>query len=107
MGKRKQISFKTSKADSAIIKKITARAASIAALESVLPVFSFNRLELEMDLVACHANGCPMDFAKVLAADEFNFRHDVWGISNNINRETGELMNCFLPRFSRRKAVRR
>ncbi len=57
-------------------------------------------LSLEMDITACHLNGCPLKLKKWLEADDFNFIHDISGISRNMNRYTGKLMNCFLPRFS-------
>jgi hypothetical protein len=54
-----------------------------------------------MDITACHLNGCKLDLAKLLAADDFNFAHDVLGIRRHIDRETGQLMNCFRPRFAK------
>lgn len=58
-----------------------------------------NKLSFYMDLDACHSNGCPLDFAKLLAEAEINFAHDVLGIVNNIDRETGKLLNGWLPRY--------
>lgn len=55
-------------------------------------------MDLHMDLTACHANGCPMDWEKLMKADDFTLAHDVAGISRHINRRTGKLENCFLPR---------
>ncbi len=57
-------------------------------------------LSLEMDLSATHLNS-PLRLKDLEIADDFNFMHDICGIMRNINRETGELENCFLPRFSR------
>lgn len=37
---------------------------------------------------------------ELLHADGFNFAHDIVGIQNHINRETGEIENIFLPRYS-------
>lgn len=54
----------------------------------------------EMDINACHSNGNPLDLKALLEADDFNFCHDVFGIRNHINRATGQLENCFSPRFS-------
>lgn len=51
-----------------------------------------------MDLTACHANGCPLDFLKLAAADEFNLSHDVYGIVNHLERDTGQLRGEFQPR---------
>lgn len=53
---------------------------------------------LLMDLVATHANGCRINFDKLLKADDFTFAHDVGGIQKNLVRETGRLANSFFPR---------
>ena len=57
-----------------------------------------NRLSFAMDLEAAHSNGCPLDFQKLKDFDDFNFWHDVNGIQRNIDRRTGKLLNCFVPR---------
>lgn len=57
-------------------------------------------LSLDMDLCATHYT-CPLRLADLLAADEFNFVHDISGIMRHLNRQTGELGGCFLPRFAR------
>ncbi len=62
-------------------------------------------MSLEMDIIATHTNGCPLDLQKLLNADAFNFAHDIVGINNHIDRETGELKNCFLPRCSKPENV--
>lgn len=59
-----------------------------------------DRVSLAMDLTATHLNGTPLRLADLLAADEYNFAHDVVGIINNMNRRTGKPENCFLPRFA-------
>lgn len=58
----------------------------------------YSRAEFDMDIIACHSNGCPLNFEKLAEADNFTFNHDIAGIRNNINRLTGELENHFLPR---------
>lgn len=60
-----------------------------------------------MDINACHSNGCPLRLREFLAADDGNFGHDVFGIRRHINRTTGALEDCFLPRFSKPVAVAR
>ena len=57
-----------------------------------------SRLDVEMDLRATHANGCPLDFEKLLSFDDFNFWHDVAGIFRHLDRSTGQLKNFFLRR---------
>jgi len=59
-----------------------------------------NLMDIEMDVSACHLM-CPLDLGKLLVIDDFNFVHDVCGISQHINRETGKLEHCFVPRCSR------
>ena len=57
-------------------------------------------LDATMDIDACHNNGCPLKLQELLDADDFNFAHDVFGIRGNIDRTTGELLNCFVPRYA-------
>lgn len=60
----------------------------------------FDGVAIAMDITACHLNGCPMRLKELLEADDFNFGHDVLGIRKHLNRDTGKLMDCFLPRFA-------
>jgi hypothetical protein len=60
-----------------------------------------DRMTLVMDLIACHMNGCPLKLASLLAADDANFAHDVFGIQRHIDRTTGALRDCFMPRFAK------
>ena len=61
----------------------------------------FDKLDLMMDITATHCNECLLKLDELLVADDFNFNHDIVGIMKNINRETGKLENCFVPRFSK------
>lgn len=56
--------------------------------------------ELVMDLTAVHANGCPLRLDELLEAPDGDFMHDVTGIRRHIDRDTGKLTDCFLPRYS-------
>jgi hypothetical protein len=60
-----------------------------------------------MDLTACHANGCPMDFETLLSAPDADFVHDVGGIHRYIDRTTGRLGDCFVPRCAARDAEKK
>jgi len=53
-----------------------------------------------MDLTACHANSNALGLDRIIIADDFNFVHDVFGIRAHLDRETGKLRDCFIPRFS-------
>ena len=42
------------------------------------------------------------ELEELLHADGFDFTHDVWGIRRHINRKTGQLEDCFTPRYAKR-----
>ncbi len=60
--------------------------------------FGRDRMTLVMDLEFAHIDCGGMDWDRLLAFDDGDFGHDMAGIAANINRETGKLDNCFLPR---------
>lgn len=94
------VNFKTSRAESALITKITERAEELEFTKT-----QGERLALEMDITAVHCNGNPLRLADLLAANVFGFTHDVTGIRRHIDRRTGQLKNCFVPRFSQPEPV--
>jgi hypothetical protein len=96
-GARAVISFKVSKQDSALIDQIVERALLLARRAGE----ELDRLELHMDITAAHANGSALRLSEMLAADDFNFAHDVFGIRRHIDRKTGKLADFFVPRFAR------
>lgn len=87
----KEISFAATKKESEIISRIVSRAVQTA---------SIDRVDAEMDLTACHANGCKLRLVEFLKAKDFDFFHDFNGIRNHIDRKTGKISNLFLPRFA-------
>ena len=74
---------------------IMLRAASLMNFESR----GSSRLEVTMDLTACHLNGRRLDLEGLLTATPSDLIHDVAGIIRHIDRETGKLTGCFLPRY--------
>lgn len=89
--------FETSKSDGDLIRQIVERVKRFCAEQGI----DYDPLTCDMDITATHANGCPLDLAKLLAAPDFDFVHDVFGIRRHINRETGQLERLFLPRCAR------
>ncbi len=85
------VSFDTTLEETRLISKIAQRAG----------VSGADFLDLEMDLTACHANGCPLDLEGLLNAKDFDFLHDIMGIKSNLDRGTGQLLNQFLPRCAK------
>lgn len=77
-----------------LIHKIANRAVALAVQHG----FSYEKIEACMDIAGCHLNGCELDLNKLLAAPDFDFGHDVFGIRRYIDRDTAELTSCFLPR---------
>ena len=62
-------------------------------------LIAYDRISLIMDLEVAHKQ-FNLKLENLLNADNFNFAHDIIGIQNNINRQTKQIENCFLPRFS-------
>ena len=79
------------KEESVTILKIVVRA------KKLIP--ELPTLDTNMDIGATHIKN-KLDLDKLLKFDDSNFLHDITGITYNIDRETGELENCFLPRCS-------
>lgn len=94
------IEFKSTKKEHALIAKIVKRAVGY----DIAP----DPLSLSMDLDAVNSNGIPLDFKRLLGFPEFDFRHDVVGIQNSMNRADGEpiLFDFFLPRCSKPESVK-
>lgn len=94
------IKWNATKEEYALIEKILDRAEEYNQARDIKEE-KLDRVGLSMDLVACHMNGCPLNLEKLLAAKEGDFGHDVFGISRFINRKTGKLTQCFLPRCAK------
>lgn len=86
----KQINFKTTKNDFNLIIEIVKRAKHELEITDTQ--------SLSMDITAVHLNDIALDLPKLLNADLGNFGHDIFGIMRHINRRTGKLEDCFLPR---------
>lgn len=92
-----QVSFKVrDKAEAVVIHKIAIRASRMA----VTAGYDYPLMDISMDVTACHANGCLLRLEELLQAEDFDFAHDVFGIMAHLNRRTGRLEDCFLPRFA-------
>lgn len=91
------ISFEVTKSEAALIRQIAERADR--------EIFKPHRIEqvmldTVMDLSATVAQGCALRLEELLNADSFNFTHDICGIRRHLDRSTGFLGDCFLPRFA-------
>jgi len=85
-----------------VIPEITKKDAlliSAIARKAVINGLIRDRLTLEMDITTVHAKN-PLRLSELLAANDYEFVHDVCGISHHINRQTGKLEDYFEPRFT-------
>jgi hypothetical protein len=91
-----EISFTTTATEQDLIQQIADRASAMALTAKA----GYPRVEAAMDITAAHANGCRLKLEELLGAEPFDFAHDVFGIRRHLNRETGELEDCFMPRYA-------
>lgn len=91
------VSFDVGPREAWLIRSIAERAVALAELI----VCELDVVDVEMDLTACHANGCPLDLGRLLAAGENDLMHDVLGVRRHLDRSTGQLRDHFVPRFAR------
>lgn len=76
-------------ADTKMIAKISKRAAKLTGRQV---------LQIHMDIIAAHTHGCPLDLTKFLKFNKSSFLHDIFGISEYLDKKTGKLLNRFVPR---------
>ena len=89
-------SFNATREETILISKIAARAVTLAKSHGV----RYSHLSAMMDITAAH-NVIPLDLAGLLASPDGDFGHDVFGVRRHLDRATGELGGCFLPRYAR------
>jgi hypothetical protein len=94
--KQTEIRFDIPKHELPTVRAIVDRAVRLGRRRDV----DVDRISMEMDIIATHMNGNTLRLDELLAADDFNFMHDVFGIARHMDRTTGKLTNCFTPRYS-------
>lgn len=90
------INFNVTKSESKLITIIAKRAVKLASEYCI----NYPFMDASMDIIAVHLNDCKLDLEKLKGFDNLNFGHDVFGIRGHIDRSTGKLTDCFLPRCS-------
>ena len=84
-------SFTTTADEVRVMARIARRAASMG--------IKRQHLDLMMDLEAAH-RVCPLKLADLEHAADADFAHDVCGIIQHLDRDTGEIGGCFRPRYA-------
>lgn len=96
------VSFKGTAAELELAGKIAERAVKLRQERGVAPGAE-ESLDIEMDVLATHLNGCKLKLLELLNADDFNFSHDVFGIRTNLDRLTGKIGGGFHPRYAEKQ----
>lgn len=104
------INWTVTRAESKDIFRIASRAVQMFVEHGIIEDRQNDRAalhrDIEMDITACHANGCPLQLGRLRHADDVNFGHDVFGIRRFLNRKTGKVpANKFWPRFARKEGA--
>ena len=95
------INFVVNSSEQREITRIVNRACAMAQAHG----WTYERMDAEMDIKACHLNGNPLRLVELAEADDFNFAYDVFGIRKHLNRGNGKLDGLFSPRFSAKEEV--
>lgn len=91
------IDWKVTKGDNKLICEIVDRAAAMARRHGL----DYHQRDILMDLTACHLNAYKLRLKDLRDTDDvMSFSHDIYGIRQHLNRETGKLEDCFVPRFA-------
>lgn len=101
-----QISFDTDRRSMDMIFKIAQRALASNMARRVRRNDPYTIQDIAMDVTAVHCNGCPLRLKDLANAPSFDFAHDILGIRRHLNRNTGKLEDCFVPRFAARQTRR-
>jgi hypothetical protein len=81
---------------SEVIKAIAERAVALSAKHGL---GKWKVSDAVMDITCAHED-CGLRLDDLLAADDFNFAHDVFGINRHLDHSTLKLTDCFRPRFA-------
>ncbi len=98
------VKFDISDEDAELVSRIADRVVDALISQGIKKTsWTVFNLETRMDLTAVHANGCPMDFDRLLNIDKSTLMHDVGGIARHVDRDTGKLTGNFRPRTARKE----
>ena len=64
-------------------------------------LFGGDKLTYMIDIIYCIDGGCNLDLDALYDANDGDFAHDIMGIHKNLNKTTKQLMNFFVPRFTK------
>lgn len=88
------VSFNVTSTDTGLIVAIARRAVRIGIVDRI------NVLGVQLHLAACHANGNPLRLDDLLQGEDIHFVHDITGILEHLDTDTGQLRDGWTPRYS-------
>lgn len=91
----KPLFFKTTLEEAELIQKIATRI-----FTSPNPPYA-DKMAAIVDISSAHALAAKLDLAALLAADDRNFWHDIFGIATHFDRSSGTFKPLFRPRYAR------
>lgn len=94
------VKFDVSEEDVIWIGVIVTRFLDFLKTRGVMPTEHHAR-NLHMDLGAIHCNGCPLDLSVLMAMEITPFVEDIIGMTKNLDRTTGKLLNFYRPRCAK------
>lgn len=103
MTQGKGLEWGVSEEEYQIVRKIVKRGVRIKEHARGITVDRGYKLDLEMDIIATHLNGCRLKLLDLYNSSDLDFVHDVFGIQAHLNRQTGKLENSFLPRYAEKQ----
>lgn len=94
------VEFSMKKPELEIVQKIAERVERLTA-EMQIDGMQYDRHELVMDLDAAYTSAGPFNLTRLLESPDADFLHDIYGVRRHIDRKTGKLTGCFMPRCGR------
>ncbi len=98
--KENQLNFNVSTYEGYLILRVAQRAMSLGIRTHSRYALCTEEQQWVRDIVLCHNHGCPLMLAELLAASADEFTHDMIGIRDFLNRNTGKLEGIFHPRYA-------
>jgi hypothetical protein len=94
------VEFSMGREELELVKQIAERVEELTAAMQIEGM-QYDRHELVMDLDAAYTSAGPVNLTRLLESPDADFLHDIYGIRRHIDRASGELTGCFMPRCGR------
>jgi hypothetical protein len=89
-----EMAVRSARQESELIIRIVERALALSRN------YGIEYTSAQTGLLVCHQNSNPLNLQGLLDAYDYNFEHDIFRIRRHLDRDSGELIGGFRPRFS-------